>query len=531
MDIFQSIKRLFRKGAVNIGAKKNYKSILDHPKIKMDPNEYKRIQDSLARYRQGSVTEQYRSSNRNKRSRNKKQLNMMKKVSAEYVKVMFNEQVEIVVGEYEKDSNQLVDETNNKFIQEIFKYTDFKKNLGRYLEPAMALGGLAVRPYFNDRSEQIEFSWALADAFFPLESSSDKISGCAIPFPTTVVKNDKIYYYTLVEFHEWVWIEEKNAEGYDEYVVRNELYESEKAYELGVQVPLATLEDYKDLDPVNEGKNIERPLFTYFKPAGFNNIAPRSPLGLGVCDNCKDTLDAINLAEHEFDLEIRRGRRRIAVADRFLMTRFDQEEGVQYFDDEEDVYQLLPGEDGEKTMIKDLTTDIRTQQYIETINHHLRTLEMETGLSNGTFTFDGSSIRSGNKTATEVVSENSQTYQSRNLHIKELETFIKDVIISVFELASTLDDEKGEPLFSGEIPTHDQIGVNFDDGVFINKEAEAVHYRGLYNEGVIPGWLAVQKIMGLPEDKAKKLYVEAQLGVVDETTKKIQDAGFDDFEE
>ncbi|MGG5310703.1 phage portal protein [Enterococcus sp. DIV1304_2] len=514
-----------------MGVKRSYQSILDHPKIKMDPKEYRRIQDSLARYKQGSDSERFKNSNGNYRTRNKKQLNMLKKVSAEYVKVMFNEQVEIVVGEYKKDSNQLVDKTNNEFIKSIFKHNDFKKNLGKYLEPAMALGGLVVRPYFNDRSGQIEFSWALADAFFPLESNTNKISECAIPFRTTVAEKDKIRYYTLLEFHEWVLIEEKGKPDRYEYAVKNELYESEKVNELGIQVSLNTLDQYKDLDPVNWGESIERPLFTYFKPAGFNNLAPQSPLGLGICDNCKDTLDAINLAENEFDLEIRRGRRRIAVTDRFLKTRFDQEDSVQYFDEEEDLYQLLPGEDVEKTMIKDLTTDIRTKQYIETINHHLRTLEMETGLSNGTFTFDGGSIRSGNKTATEVVSENSQTYQSRNLHIKELETFIKDVIISVFELAATLDDEKGEPLFSGEIPTHEQIGVNFDDGVFINKEAEAVHYRGLYSEGLIPGWMATQKIMGVPEDKAKELYIEAQLGVVDRTTKDMSDTGFDEFEE
>src|SRR5690625_7604213 len=82
-------------------------------------------------------------------------------------------------------------------------------------------------------------------------------------------------------------------------------------------------------------------------------------------------------------------------------------------------------------LVKDVTNDNRTQQYTEAINQALKTLEMQLQLSVGTFSFDGRSV----KTATEIVSENSLTYRTRNTHVNEIEKFIKGLIVSVLELA------------------------------------------------------------------------------------------------
>lgn len=73
--------------------------------------------------------------------------------------------------------------------------------------------------------------------------------------------------------------------------------------------------------------------------------------------------------------------------------------------------------------------------------------------------------------------------------------------------------------------------MNFDDGIFLDKKSESDYYRELKNDGLIPGWLTLAKIMKLPESKAKDLYRQAQLDVVDETTGKIRDSGYGDFEE
>ncbi|MDO7880597.1 MAG: phage portal protein, partial [Enterococcus mundtii] len=353
--------------------------------------------------------------------------------------------------------------------ESVFQHNDFKRNLSKYLEPAMALGGLVVRPYFNDQSGQVEFSWALPDAFFPLESSTNKISQCAMAFKTIKTQGNKTFYYTLLEFHEWI-------DG--EYWVSMELYESEKSNVLGIQVSLNTLKQYEEFEAAVHGEEIERPIFSYFKTAGFNNINPYSPLGVGVYDNCKRTLDRLNKALDAFDHEIDVGKRRAAFPESMLSGIPDKGTGETKltFDKDDDFYVIVPGTNPDEFKITDLTHDIRTEQYIGAINHRLRLLEMEVGLSTGTFVFDGAGVRTTNKTATEVISENSQTYQSRNQQTTELEEFIRDVVLALCELGRATEVD-GKPLFSGESPNREDIGVNFDDGIFLDKKSESDYYR------------------------------------------------------
>ncbi|MFQ7654715.1 MAG: phage portal protein [Enterococcus gallinarum] len=481
MGLIQSIKSLFRKGAANIGIVQRLDSVLDHPKISMDPNEYIRIQDSLRRYEDDYDKIKFRNSNKVFKERDLSSINMMKKVANQYATVVFNEQCEINIEGEAAD-----------FISGVFEHNDFKKNFSKYLEPMFALGGLACRPYLDKGSNQIEFSWALADAFYPLQSNTNNISEGAFTFRSSTIENKKPIYYTLLEFHEWI-------DG--RYVITNELYRSERSDIVGTKVPVTDL--YPDLEESTPLIYLSRPLFAYLKPSGFNNINPYSPLGLGVCDNCKRTLDRINRSYDEFDQEIRRGRRRIATSEMLLNSRVDEKGQVrQFFDDEEDTFQIIPGSDMDDYTIKDLTTSIRTTEYVAAINHHLKTLEMETALSSGTFNFDRTGSLS-TKTATEVVSENSQTYQTRAMQITEVEKFIKELVISVCELGKALK------LYSGTIPNFNEVEIDFKDGAFTSTSEKLTFYQQLITLGY-PVNKAFEKILNLPEDEALELY---QLGL------------------
>lgn len=491
MGFIQSVKNFFRKGAVTIGAVSELQSILDHPKINIDPSEYKRIQTSLRYYSNKLPKIRYTNSNQEMRERDYSTINMQQIVAYEYAKVVFNEQCEITV-----DGNA------TDFIKGVFEHNDFKKNFSRYLEPMFALGGLACRPYLDKNTGQIEFSWALADAFFPLQSNTNNISEGVMTFVTTRVEAKKTIYYTLFEFHEW-----RNSE----YIVTNELYRSESPKTVGSRVSLKTV--YPDLEEVITFHNgFSRPLFGYLKPSGFNNLSPYSPLGLGVCDNCRQTLDRINRTYDEFNQEIKRGKRKIATSEMLLNSKISEVDGriKQFFDDDEDVFQIVPSANMDDYTIKDLTSDIRTKEYTEAINHHLKTLEMETKLSPGTFTFDGEGVRS-TKTATEIVSENSQTYQTRGMQIVEVEKFIKELVVSVCELGKVMS------VYSGEIPTYEQIGVSFDDGAFSSQDQKLTFYQKLIAIGY-PVEKAFEAILKLPEEEASKLYQQGMRQQINVTT-------------
>src|SRR5690606_41602106 len=78
-------------------------------------------------------------------------------------------------------------------------------------------------------------------------------------------------WYTHLEWHQW--------EG-TEYVIRNELYESDRPNEIGVRAALGTL--YPELEQEVRISNLSRPLFVYFKPNIANNFDTQSPLGISI---------------------------------------------------------------------------------------------------------------------------------------------------------------------------------------------------------------------------------------------------------
>lgn len=493
MKIWETVNNLFRRGGDVVAnlTSSNLDSILDHPKINLDENEVKRVRENFRFYAGKHDKVKFRNTNGKNVEREFMGLNMTKEAASYIASLVFNEQCEIVVSRTINDNgvNQLQDA--NEFIQHVFNHNKFKKNFSQYLEAMFATGGLAVRPYV-DKGE-VEFAWCLADTFYPLRNNTNNISECAIANVTIRIENKKPIYYTLLEFHEW-----EN----DKYRITNELYRSERKEKLGHQVPINTI--YENLQPVSYIRGLSRPLFGYLKPFGFNNINPRSALGLGIVDNARPTLERINVTSDEFYWEIKKGKRRRIVSDHFIQTQVN-EQGVrmQYFDDDEDTFLALPGGLGDMVN-SDITPDIRSDKYIESINHFFGILEMQIKMSAGTFTFDGQGV----KTATEVVSEDSLTYRTRNSHITMIEEFIKELIISVFELASKTIMQDRKALYQGEIPEWDDIGLNFDDGIFTNKNAELDYWSKALSSGIVSKKHAIQKILNLPEKEAQRMLDE-----------------------
>lgn len=492
----QRIKNFFKRGGYALSGK-DLKHINDHPKINIDPNELARIERNLKQYEGDYPQVEYVNSYGDKQKRDYMALNL-RKLSADVLSgLVFNEQCEITVsGAKEEEDKENKYKSAHEFIQHVFEHNRFKKNLADYLEPTFALGGMTVRPYVDAESGEIEFSWALANAFYPLRNNSNGISEGVMKSVTNKMDGNRTIYYTLLEFHEW----EKDQEGNNIYVITNELYKSESPGEVGKRVPLNEI--YEGLQEVSYIPGLSRPLFNYLKPSGFNNINPHSPLGLGIADNAVPTLKKINDTYDQFWWEIKMGQRTVFVSDKMLKTR-PGKDGLpprQVFDADTNVYKMAKME-FDQEFIKDVTNDIRTEQYISAINQSFRTLEMELKLSVGTFSFDGRSM----KTATEIVSENDLTYRTRNDHVYEVEQFIKGLIVSVLELAKATT-WNGKQLFDGEIPTHEHIGVDFDDGVFQDRGALLRHYIQAKQGGLIPTVEALKRIWKLPQKAAEEWY-------------------------
>lgn len=275
-------------------------------------------------------------------------------------------------------------------------------------------------------------------------------------------------------------------------------------------MPLSEL--YDDLEESTVFTGLSRPLFTYLRTPGMNNKDINSSLGLSIFDNAKTTIDFINTTYDEFAWEIKMGQRRVAVPAQTVRTYYDQRGDKvvmrQHFDPDQNVFvQLDSGADDKPVGVHDLTTEIRSESYIAAINQGLKLFEMQIGVSSGMFTFDGKSM----KTATEVVSENSDTYQMRNSIVSLVEHSMSELIVSICELA------KATGLYTGEIPTLDEITINLDDGIFADKNAELDYWSKALAAGLVPKRYAIEKALGMTEEQAQVLADEIE----EETTRII----------
>lgn len=483
--MFERLKNLFRKGGVSLGLIDSLTSITDHPKIGVDPSEYDRIEFDRQYFTGEFPKVEYKNSNGLVKNREYISLNMLQVICRRMASIVFNEQCKI---------NIAGDTKRAEYIKSVLKNNDFEKNFERYLESMFAMGGLAIRPYWDKQHEKIKLSWAQAPLIFPLKSNTNDISDIAIASHIQRVEGNKTVYYTLLEFHEW---------SEDKYVITNELYRSEDKTIVGTKVAINTLYDDMSIEATYSDHEFSRPQVVYLKPAGFNNKNIVSPLGLGLGTNARQTLKQINDATDQFYWEIKMGQRRVAVSSAMVRGKVDPKTGVaeSIFDTDDNVFITFNGNATSlgDPFVKDLTTPIRTDDYVKAINNLIKKLEIQVGFSSGTFSFNDNQ---GVKTATEIVSENSMTFQTRNSQVSQIERAIQELVIAISELA------KVNGQFAWDVPTIDDITIDLDDGVFNDKQAQLDYWAQRVSSGLATKAMALQAIDDLSSEEAKKVAAE-----------------------
>lgn len=490
MSIIQKIKDFFNRGRYNMTTS-NLSSILDHPKIAVTQEEYSRIQHNLTYYQSKFDPIEYLNTDGDKQTRKMQHLPIARTAAKKIASLVYNEQAEITSE----------DAKVNEFLNDMLANDRFNKNFERYLESCLALGGLAMRPYVD--GDKIRVAFIQAPVFLPLQSNTQDVSSAAILTKTIKSEGKSNVYYTLVEFHEWVTKEGSeygSTKDKNLYRITNELYKSNSDSSLGQRVDVKEL--YPDLEPMTVLKDLSRPLFTYLKTPGMNNKDINSPLGLSIFDNAKTTIDFINRTYDEFMWEVKMGQRRIIIPEQMTQLKVQNEDGTisfkRRFDVEQNVYMQIEGVSMDSGSMVDMTTPIRSSDYISAISEGLKLFEMQIGVSSGMFTFDGQGV----KTATEIVSENSDTYQMRNSIVALVEQSIKELCVSMCELGKAVN------LYHGKIPELDDISVNLDDGVFTDRHAELDYWMKMVAAGFATQKRGIAKTLNITDEEAEKELAE-----------------------
>lgn len=414
-------------------------------------------------------------------------MNMPKKVCEDFSNLLWSEKVEIKLD-------------NKKNTEKLWKVLDSKENafsinFPQFLEKEYALGTMVTVEYKKDGKTIIDY--IEGDVILPYKYTNSYINGLITVSRSTEGTDNKKKYYTLLTYHEYT-----NGQ----YLKTNELYVSKEENTLGRQISFT--DKYKDVAE-DEILDTEHPKFQVWKLPIANNFDTGSPMGISILANQIDKFKSIDIKYDSFNHEFSSGKRRILV-DRSAVKR--EVDGVDdnnniiytsYFDVNDDVYVAIKGMDNQP--IKDINFDLRTQQHIEAINAELNYLSAGVKLGNNFYSFDGKGL----KTATEVVSENSDTYRTKVQHQIPIYDCLYDLIACICEMEGI---------------KYKEISITFDDSIVQDEEALINRGINLYNAGLISKEKFMTKYLHYEEAE-----VQEELTKIKEDKKIVQPEGLDFF--
>lgn len=475
--MFKSIANAVRRLLNKMGLLKGIKKVTDNRKITIDEESYKQIDIWKAIY-SGHFAEWHNlkyQTIEGQKQRKMASLNMAKVITQEMSSLIFNEKCSINIS----------DEQLFKEIKNVLDDNNFNREFQKYLEYMLSLGGMVIKVYHDG---DIKLSFVTADCFVPVSWDNSKVTeGVFINESTKAGK-----YYTLLEWH----LLEHDEEGQKQHVIKNELYVSRNKGELGVKTELKEL--YENLEDEVRINDLSRPTFVYFRPNTANNLDLYSPLGISMYANSLDVLRSLDIAFDSFQREFVLGKKRIIVPVSAIKHVVDPISGMshRYFDSTDEVYEAMKLEGDQR--IQDISVELRVEEHTAAINALLNYLAMQTGFSAGAFSFDGQGV----KTATEVVSENSKTFKTKQSHETILEDCIRDLVDVIVDIAA---------LYSKFDTTEDyEVTVTFDDSIAEDQTAEINKQVTLVMNGLTTKKLAIMKIHGVSEEEAKKIVEEIQ---------------------
>ena len=406
--------------------------------------------------------------------RNLAYLGTAKALCSEIAGIAWSDQCEVHVS---MTGNTAEDDPLDEFVQDVLRKNNLQTKFRESVEKCAAIGGCALKVWHEIKRDAegreipgsgvIRLGYANADQFVPISWDNAEVREGI--FVTRTAKGG--YYYTLLEWHTW--------DG-TTYVIRNELYRAEQKNSagqdqdiLGIRYPLAEIYPYLSEET---RINVEHSLFTYFRTPTANNIDDNSPLGISVYGNAMETLHAIDICFDSFVREFRLGKKRIIVPARMVRTVVDPMSGkpVRYFDATDETYEALSTDDPDTLRIQDNSVELRVEEHVSGMNALLNILCLQVGLSVGTFSFD---VHGGLKTATEVVSENSKTYNTIKGFHNQIAPALERLVDAIISVAVLYDVQWGGYSIAALAQRGYEVKIDLDDGVTQDRQTNI-------NEGI-----------------------------------------------
>jgi len=353
-------------------------------------------------------------------------LGMGKTICEDWANLLLNEKVEIYTGT-----------SFDKQLENVFEYNSFRVKGNQLIELAFALGTGAFVEYL-DADSKVVIDYIRAGMIFPLSWDNGYVNECA--FGSMRERDGKKQYY--------IQIHKQGGKGI--YIIENHIVNAESGAELDL--------DEGMLSEVDTGVSI--PLFQIITPNIVNNIDLDSPYGISVFANAISQLKGCDIVFDSYINEFDLGKKRIMVPLSMAQVHMGADGVVKpVFDKNDTVFYAIPGGRDGEGKLDTFDPLIRADEHDKGINKALDLLSFKCGMGTGRYKFENGVV----KTATEVISDKSDLYQSLKKHEIVLNNALTGMVKAIGQLHET------------EI---DKVNIDFDDSIIQDKETERQTDKG-----------------------------------------------------
>ena len=377
--------------------------------------------------------------------------------------------------------------SNNDFLNK--EYQAVIDNIRNYTEYACAGGGVCFKPYVSDGHIEVDVVQAIN--FFPTAyNSRGEITGCILP--ETMTKGDTTY--IRIEYHNF-----NNGE----HTIINRAFKQKNlgsfnlsTQSLGDEISLAEVEEWANITEEVTIRNVERPLFSYFKMPLANTIDSTSPEGVSVYARvAKDLLKKVDEQYSRIIWEFE-SKETVIHADRDLFKK-DNEGKPILPTGKERLYRSVDMDSsvtGNK-QIDVFSPDIRDTSMFNGLNELLRQVEFLCGLATGTI----SKPLESDKTATEVKMSRQRSYQQVKDIQKSLRVALEGLVYAMYVMGSI------SKLPVKPVDIEKDVSWNFDDSIIVDKDSELNSMFADVSANIIDSVYYIMKKYGVDEKTAREM--------------------------
>ena len=402
-------------------------------------------------------------------------LGMAKKVCEDMADLLLNERVTITIA----------DQTTDAFVKGVLETNTWEELGNEFQEWKSALGTVAYVVYIKDAvvdeagnmtGGSVGINYVEAAHIYPTSWQNKVITECIFTFPKTYKRKKYVHF----QYHR---IEDVPGENRKQYVIENTVVENTSGS--GRELTPDQWEEIPTFSGLAERieTGSDQPLFIIDRLNMVNNADDdtTNPMGVSLFANAIDIIRKIDLEYDSYANEFSLGRKRIFVAPEFLSNI----NGSPVFDPNDSVFYELP-EDyfknaESKEAIREINMELRIEEHSKAINDDLNWLSFKCGFGTDRYKFEAGSV----KTATEVISENSDMYRSLTKH----ELVLNRVLIQLIQTIIRAGISIGIP----GLQENTDVTIQFDDSIIEDKVTERQNDR----QDVAMG------AMGLAEYRAK----------------------------